>query len=233
MARSCLLIFISVLLISCNKEDDGPVQILNLSYTFDSNKEGWIGGFSDYPAGEEELFELIFEHSNLPFPLSENQGALKFSGKNRSDDLFMFLKKEISNLNPSTEYSLIFNVEFASNVPNDRPGIGGSPGESVFIKAGATAIEPETFIDTDGRFRMNIDKEDQAAEGEDMIILGNFSNGTDEDIYTLKTISNHLPFKFKTNEQGSFWLIVGTDSGFEGVTTIYYNKIQVEISYLK
>jgi hypothetical protein len=33
----------------------------------------------------------------------------------------------------------------------------------------------------------------------------------------------------KANAQGEIWLVVGTDSGFEGKTTIYYNSIQAVI----
>ncbi len=45
-------------------------------------------------------------------------------------------------------------------------GIGGSPGESVYVKAGATTEEPLIIEDSDGWLRMNIDKGNQAGEGQ-------------------------------------------------------------------
>jgi hypothetical protein len=52
------------------------------------------------------------------------------------------------------------------------------------------------------------------------VVVGDFSNDTVESVYTLKTVENDLPFESTTNETGELWLLVGTDSGFEGTTTI-------------
>ena len=60
-----------------------------------------------------------------------------------------------------------------------------------------------------------------------MIVIGDFSNDTDKNVYALKTVTNGTPFQAKANENGELWLVVGTDSGFEGKTTIYYNRIEV------
>ncbi|MCD4693477.1 MAG: T9SS type A sorting domain-containing protein, partial [Calditrichales bacterium] len=35
------------------------------------------------------------------------------------------------------------------------------------------------------------------------------------------------PFPITTDAGGEVWLIIGTDSGFEATTTLYYNKIDV------
>jgi len=34
-------------------------------------------------------------------------------------------------------------------------------------------------------------------------------------------------FNIATNAEGSVWVCIGTDSGFEGTTTLYYNKIEL------
>lgn len=217
-------------LMACEKDDKhGNEQPLEFNYTFNSGAEGWSGDFADLPPNEEEFYELRFEHTNLPEPLDESDGALLLSGNNHSDDLFMFLKKEISGLNPNQEYLITFEVEFATNVAEGMAGIGGSPGESVYIKVGATATEPEKELDEDGFLRLDIDKNNQSQSGEDMIVIGNFANGTDNNIYTLKTLSNSTPFRATSSDEGTLWLLVGTESGFEGTTTVYYNTIEVQL----
>lgn len=225
------LVLLMAFLLACNNDDDAniidPVDPVELSYDFNSGAEGWTGEFADYPEGEEESFNLQFEYTSLPEPLDQSEGALMLSGTNDSDDLFMFIKREITGLSPNHQYTIDFEVTFASNVADDTPGAGGSPGESVYVKAGAAPVEPVKELDDEGMYRMNIDKGNQADSGEDMIVIGDFSNDTDQDVYTLKTVTNTIPFQTTTDSNGNLWLIVGTDSGFMGNTTIYYNRINV------
>ena len=75
--------------------------------------------------------------------------------------------------------------------------------------------------------RLNIDKGNQAQEGQAMIILGNVANPeVAGDEYKLKTMDNQgRPVEVMTDDQGQVWLIVGTDSGFEGLSAFYYPRI--------
>lgn len=220
-------LFLALDSVSCNEgETVNPSQY---NYDFQQGTEGWIGGFADYPVGEETFYELSVEPDFLPSPLDQTQGAIKQAGSNRSDDLFMFIKRKIDGLEPNQFYELQFSIEFATDAAANSVGIGGSPAESVYLKIGAHATDPTPIIDSDNFYRMNIDKGNQSQGGTDMIVIGDFSNGTDEFIYTLKTLENDQTFTAQTNGNGELWLIVGTDSGFEGKTTIYYNKISVEL----
>jgi hypothetical protein len=88
----------------------------------------------------------------------------------------MYLKREVDGLEPGATYDAIFKLDIASNVPEGLSGIGGSPGESVTIKVGATTIEPENVEDDQGWWRINIDKGNQAIEGKDMINIGTMAN---------------------------------------------------------
>ena len=211
-----------------NGDDDIMDEDVTLTYEFENDAEGWTGDFADYPVGEDERFELNFEHTTLPPPLDESEGALGISGTNLSDDLFMFIKKQVDDLQRVTNYLVSFEVQFATNVPDGTAGIGGSPGESVWIKAGAVQNEPVPEQEDNAGvmyYRMTIDKGGQSQGGNDMQVLGDFSNETDHDQYTLKTVTSDNPISITTDNNGQLWLIVGTDSGFEGNTTIYYNKI--------
>jgi hypothetical protein len=82
---------------------------------------------------------------------------------------------------------------------------------------------------------MDIDKGNQEREGRDMINLGNVAHpelgdGTGEE-YKIKSLTNEeRPFEVTTDADGALWLIVGTDSGFEGLTTLYYGQIVIVLS---
>ncbi len=232
MKKLLIATFILFLMVSCRDAEVDPPERVVHEWNFEEDAQGWTGNFADYPVGREEFMELQFNHAMLPAPLDTTRGALLLSGANHSDDLFMYTYRRITNLRPQTVYNITFTVEFASNVPDDRVGIGGPPGESVWIKAGATPVEPGRVTDDLDWYRMNIDKGGQSQGGDDMIVLGDFSNDTDQQVYTLKTVTNNeQEFSVMPNDAGELWLIVGTDSGFEGTTTIFYNSFKVELFY--
>ncbi len=215
----------------------------HFQFTFAEDLEDWTVGFADYPAGTseaeqqaiDEFYELDGGHARLPQPLDTGDGAVLLTGNNHSDDLFMFLKRRVSGLAPDMTYQLELRVVFATNVPTGCVGIGGSPGESVFVKGGAGDIEPlRVMDDTSGHatWIMNFDKGDQANAGTDAQVLGDIANSQNCESsnfsYELKELSNlDLPaFEVTTDDNGDAWLLLGTDSGFEGTTTIYYTEIE-------
>jgi hypothetical protein len=151
------------------------------------------------------------------------------SGNNGSDDLFMFIKKKLTGIKPNTVYNVLFNIQLASNAPTGAVGIGGAPGESVILKAGVTLSEPLKILDDDLYYRMNIDKGNQLEAGEDMMIIGNIGVAPNTTQYTTIFRNNNSgsPFQFTSDHSGEAWIIVGTDSGFEGKTTLYYTRIDI------
>ena len=224
-------IFFLLFLTGCGSDNTTVISDNEvLEYTFSVDAEGWQGSFSDYAQEREDIYEFLFAHTTLPFPLNEDDGALLLSGNNHSDDLFMFIKRKIDGLKPNTEYALTFSVEFASNAADNMIGVGGAPGEGVLVKAGAVSYEPERYLDSMGWYRMNIDKGNQNNGGKDMVVVGDFSNDTNESIYALKTVDNEEPFFATSNDNGELWVIVGTDSGFEATTSIYYNTIKITLA---
>lgn len=234
MKALCRLLCISCLLIatSCNLEDQKPgLYISSNTFDFDEDQHGFVTGFSDYPAVARDtgFYELRSAYTTEP----GGEKAMMLSGNNHSDDLFMFLKKKLTGFQPSTDYTITFNVEFASDAKAGSVGAGGAPGESVFLKVGATDIEPKSVIDN-GNYIMNIDKGNQAESGSDMITIGDIAVPPGSNGYTKVTRTNSAstdnPLKVRTNNRGELWLIVGTDSGFEGTTTIYYTSISVVLS---
>jgi hypothetical protein len=200
-------------------------------FNFCDGSQGWVAEFSDYPPGDESFYELASGYRRLPPPLS-SRGGLFISGNNHSDDLFMYLKRRVGGFEPNTDYQVSFIVDFATDVPTGCGGAGGSPGESVFVKAGASNIEPNSVVDQLGWLRMNIDKGNQANGGANAVVIGNVANSTlcEQKIrrYEIKELRSPRPVLVTTDETGSAWLLVGTDSGFEAVTTLYYTRITAE-----
>lgn len=230
---SCFfLLFIASLAFGCDdeKEDDIAVPADTFTYEFESGAEGWKGGFADYPKDwDTTRFEFVYQHTNLPAAVNNSGKAMLISGRNISDDLFMFMKKQITGLEPNQTYKATFMVELASMYPEESVGIGGSPGSSVYLKVGGTTAEPMPVVMEDD-IRMNIDKGGQSLGGKDMVVVGTIGIAGDQSKYTLIQRDNgQNPVEVTADSNGSLWVIVGTDSGFEGTTRLYYNTIEVKL----
>ena len=201
-------------------------DLVEFSFTFDDGAEGWTVGFADLPADyDQSLYEL--DHGHRPLPNGLEGNGIYIQGHNRSDDLFMFLKRRVEGLQPDATYTVEVSVDLATNVGAGLIGIGGSPGESVFVKAGASDVEPTTVVDSIGHLRMNIDKGNQSQGGEAMVVMGNVAHPdvTGPEFRIKKLDNDERPLTVETDGEGRVWLIVGTDSGFEGLTTLYYARI--------
>ena len=212
--------------------DSNGIMVFSYSFDFSQGQDSWYGDFTDFPADvDSSSYELKFAYTDRPSNLGTNKKSIMVSGNNQSDDLFMFMKRKITDLSPNTDYTLVFEVELASNAPAGYVGAGGAPGESVFLKAGASSTEPKKVIE-DNQYALTVDKGNQSTSGEMAIVLGNIAvplNSQDYALITRNSATN-APFTAKSNSKGEIWLIIGTDSGFEGTTTVYYTKVNVVFS---
>jgi hypothetical protein len=187
-----------------------------------------VAGFADYPANNEEIFFLEADYRALPSPLDTAQRALFIAGTNRSDDLWMYYKGQ-NLLPPNTAYRVTFRAEIATNVQSGCIGVGGAPGEGVTVKAGVSLIEPERFLDGAGHWRMNVDKGQQTNGGEDALVIGDLANsqecGSAPPAWELKVLSSGSDsMQFSTDGSGVVWMFIGTDSGFESRSQVYYTR---------
>lgn len=203
-------------------------------FNFSTSNQGWTGDFADLPIDSEAFYKLGWGWDLLPAELGGH--GIRTTGNNHSDDLFMFIRKQITGLQPSTTYAVTYHMTLASNSPTGCFGVGGSPGESVFVKVGASTVKPMAIIE-EGYYRMNIDKGNQAQGGENAIVVGDLANG-DTDCnnpsYRLKKFSSEEGKLLATSDtQGDLWLFAGTDSGFEATSTPYYSEIEVALTPIK
>lgn len=212
-----------------------PGEVI-LAFDFTNGEQGWQAGFADYPEGQEEFNELDSGIMDLPPELGVNGTGFMIQGFNHPDDLFMFLKRALTaadGLEPNQTYTVTFKLLFASNAPSGCFGVGGAPGEDVFLKAGGVAQEPQIVLQA-GFHRMNVDKGDQIVGGPAASVVGNIANGEaceglNASYVSLSKTHVHEP-DVTTTDSGELWLLVGTDSGYESMTRLYYQRIEVTLT---
>jgi hypothetical protein len=226
----------------CNRSTTGPSGpggAVTFSFEFAKGAQNWQAGFAEYRAGQESFMKLTADYRSLPESLGSGS-ALFISGWNYSDDLFMFYKRRVTGLQASATYAAQFEVEIATDVPHTCGG-PGRPGEDVFLKAGATPLEPLTTIGSDGGrvVLVNVDQGVQANSGRNAVVLGTIENTVPCEFvdgllirrWELKTFrSTPHALSVQADDQGRVWLIVGTDSAFEAQTAIYYTRVSVTFS---
>jgi hypothetical protein len=204
----------------------------SLSFDFSRSDHGFTAGFADFPAvADLGIYDM---HSGWhPRPSALRGGkALYIAGHNRSDDLFMFWKRQVTGLRPNTNYRIRMGVRFVSSYRSGMLGIGGSPADSVYVKLGASAAEPRVARDSEGMLALNLDKGNQSQGGRDATVAGTVAlpaRGTAAYGYVQR--NNHRLFQTATTDgDGSLWLFFGTDSGFEGLTELWYTKLTVSFA---
>ncbi len=201
-----------------------PIDNIHATTDFEGEDHGFDVGFADYPQGEEAFYELEYEVTDIP---DLNTKGIMVKGNNHSDDLLMYITKAF-NVEPNTEYNISIQYDLATNVAGGMVGIGGSPGASIFVKAGVhnKAFVPQ--IDDAGYLRANWDIDNQGNEGPDAKVLGNIEKTeSDDDSYQFKPF--YAEFTVTSGDDGKIHILLFTDSGFEGLTQIYYDNIKVDI----
>lgn len=221
-----LLMFIALVITapSCIKDKVSREVKSDLS----KGTDGWLAFFSDYPRNSDTFYELRYEYAPLPAPIDQGN-ALKISGNNHSDDLLCLIYKRIDGLKPNKIYTVGFSIDLASNVAKNSVGVGGSP--DLMLGAGGTSTPPSNVVDNIDYYRPNFTVALQSGlPNEVMDTLGRIGVAENNTVYTMIN-RNNLSHKIqlKANENGQLWLMIGTDSGFEGITTLYYSKITVTL----
>jgi len=204
----------------------------SLHFTFDQSEEGWSGAFADLPVDyNPDIYELQYARELLPIANNKTNYGLKLKGMNRSDDLFMFVTKKIDGLKPNTVYQASLSFKLYTDQSGGMMGVGGAPGEAVSIKAGFVSKEPQAIKeDSSGHhdYRMNLDKGNQKTEGKDMKIIGNMVQ-PDDSLKGFQPVAMNYSATLQTNEKGELYVIVGSDSGYEGLTTLYLDDMKINL----
>jgi hypothetical protein len=201
-------------------------------YSFDNDNGGWEGGFADLPIDyNPAIYDLQYIRELLPITPNTNNYGMKLNSINRSDDLFMFMTKKIEDLKPNTEYNASLLLKMYTNQSGGMMGVGGAPGESVSIKVGILGKQPKIVEgngSSESNYLMNIDKGNQSTEGKDAKIVGNIVK-PDSEQDGFQPVSFNFNNKVTTNGNGELYVIIGSDSGYEGLTTLYFDDVKLTL----
>jgi len=231
-----LLVFISFTLTCLAQGTPPPVSV---SFDFRNGALGWQAGFADYPPATDKngFYELVAKVRPLPPELGVNGTGFYIQGNNHSDDLFMFMKRRLSSADgivAGQTYQISFTLVFASSVQSGCVGVGGSP--EVTLKAGASPAEPIALFDSSpliNWLRMNVGKDPSqgniAASPTGTIGNGIPCGSAPNSYVSIQRTHQHTSL-VNANSKGELWLLIGTDSGFEGLTALYYQRIDVTLT---
>lgn len=229
-------------LTACGGGDDDPVApgtgtptavFRTFTADFDqdaANWPGWTTGTSDYTADTAPT-AVVFEQRPVPAPFASK--GYFIGGHNNSDDALLFIKKQYTGLVASTDYTFTAQVNFVSNTPSGCMGVGGAPGESVYVIAAASPTEPKAAADSAGYTKLNIDRGNQGTPGAASLVMGNIGNGQPCEgsaSYVAKSLRNTTGIKVKTDAEGKVWVLFGIDSGFEATSSIYVQNIVINFT---
>ena len=216
----------AVALTGCGGGDDAEPRRIDISFGAAGND--WTLGTSDY--GVDTAPEMVaLDLVDLPAPY-RGQG-LRASGVNRSDDLWLYVKKRHAGLVPGRRYDARVSLTILAQVPQGCLGVGGAPGESVFVKGGVAGIEPAS-VRTGDEFLMNIDKGNQSTGGSVGVLLGDLTNsGTDCRTVPAeaKTMAGPAPIRVSADADGAVWVFFGIDSGYESGSALTLMSATVEL----
>jgi hypothetical protein len=180
-----ILMMMITFLSSCHSVKEAKWQ-----FTFDGDAQDFIAIYADYHDDGHNLETYEFSNGYADIPvLSTPSKGLFIAGHNRSDDLFMGFYKmlEMGKANASYRFTITFNM--ATKYKPGSVGIGGSPGDSVFVKGGMVSEKPVTTFDENmNLYVLNVDKGNQSTGGETIINVGTLAK-------TVDTASDEYVFK--------------------------------------
>jgi hypothetical protein len=193
-------------------------KTLSYSYDFSQGQQGWTGGDSEFAVAM--ALEVNFSAGMQASPIPPHQMALHLFGNNVSDDLFVYVTKQLTGLLPNHAYSVHVEAALISDT-------GNAGGSSHIIKLGASAVEPSSIVvieDAAPYYRMNVDIGGPSTSGKNAVISGNLS-GTGAPDPELLMFKIPGPLVVQSDTNGKLWLLVGVDSAFEVLTEVYFTEI--------
>ena len=219
--------------------DDHIDRELIFAWDFRQGAQGWTPDYADTPYSlpdgtVKDQYRIRSGIEPLPAGIGLVGDGFVQSSLNSSDDIFMYMFRRLSGadgLSAAEEYMLTFDIRFASDAPAGLAGWGGPRAESVIVKAGGVPREPAIIVEDNDRL-INVDKGNQSNGGSEMSVAGDIRNGLGEDgtIYNIVQRKHTHSQPVRADRAGRLWIIVGTDSGNEGIVTLYYTRISVRLT---
>jgi len=183
---------------------------------------------SGYSSASQTAFKhgIIFLQTNPTDPI----GYLLSSDNSQTGNIFMGLVKEIQ-ATPSTTYALNFTVDFLTNVAAGCAGIGASPGDNVYVEVGASGSNPAVaYTGSSGLYEFH-----NLNVNVNLTVAGSFGSDAltdcyDSSKYVSKELSTSTNYPVTSDKNGNIWLMVGTNSFFEGTTAVYWQNLKAHLT---
>lgn len=198
------------------------------AFDFGDDIQGWIGGFSGYPEGQEDSLQLFSGYAAFPDNLGLDEKTLTVSGKNPQMNLFYFVKRRIDSLIPNTAYQVYFETQFIVETREGDPENG-----EVYVKFGAFSSEPEASAAIpEGA---NVDKSQvlinmdigmtPESEGTYVRSLGALELPRTGETKIFRASNKDRRIVVSTNSQGELWILIGFDSRANAHLAFYFQNI--------
>ncbi|NLE88390.1 MAG: hypothetical protein GX607_18575 [Myxococcales bacterium] len=227
--RSAPLIVAGVLGAGCLAEPRAGTKTIEIA--FDRDDAGWQPGFAEYDPARQEDMDLVAAHEPLPGDLAAHGGALRVSGTNLGDGLFMYWAGPVDGLARFTTYDVSFEVELAAAGCGET---GSVPGEDVQVEGAVSLEEPRTQVeDVDGHqlLELNLDGGDESSGAPGRVVIGDLATAdSDCDPSRLEVLSSRRTSSFRTFEDGAAWLLVGVAPQVEGSSDVYFTRVRVRFA---
>jgi hypothetical protein len=212
-----------------NVEQPNPTVLLETN--FNNGADGWQAVYAAYPEADADFYELVSGIKPLPTPLDQTKSSFLLSGNNHSDALQMFVVKQLSGLAPKTNYLVETEVELASKYPDGSVGIGGSPGNSVNLVAKFATMGYTLEKGKSSNIELTLKKVEATPESVLNMDLGDVSTPSDQYVYQLISRKKaSTPEVIQSDQDGKLWAVIGTWSGFEGISFLFYTKIKITLT---
>ncbi|ADY56173.1 hypothetical protein Sgly_1876 [Syntrophobotulus glycolicus DSM 8271] len=221
-----ILIVFNCFLLGCGKAAENQKQ--SLTHSFEKDTEGWSGYFSanlTLPVSAENHSSLEFKNAAIPLP-DQKKKALLLRADSYRNSIFMYVLKKIDSfkLEPDSVYSVALTFDLATSMPANLQEYGGTPGQTIFVKAGFPNAKPGIVTSTQHPLIGNLSNE----YIENLESIGNIAKSSSSDMsFELKPF--HYQSTVKTDGEGSFWIIIGVNSQFEVPLELYISNIRISI----
>lgn len=210
-----------------------PVPVAStIKVDFNAGIDGWVLGTADY-FDDDKPSDVAAEWKNLPAPLTGKGYYL--TSRNRSDDVLTYVKHQYGGFVAGAKYAVTFEMKYATDAGTGCFGVGGSRGGSVYMVVAASADEPKTVQDDRKRYHLNLDRGNQAESGRQGKVLGvqgDESLNCDGGKWASQTRSSAEAIEVQADKDGRFWIVLGTDSGYEAANALYLQGATVNVKPL-
>jgi hypothetical protein len=207
-----------------------PAGAQSFKTQFESGYDGWTADFADYLEADSTRRKL--KHGIEPIQsINPDMTALRMTGQpsdhlltDSTGNLFPFLRKRITGLTPNTEYKITFRMVLAT-------AYGQFSKDTIWIKAGATKVEPRKIRGDNKVARINISKGPARGPGADMDTLGYIGySGMGHSFPEPVSLDNAThPFRVQSDTTGALWVVVGAEYLPGGPDGLEFNVGSIQI----